>query len=185
MSAIQSLSGFFSDSWQSLLLALGVALVTFILKKTVKKLPEKVFTFLPFALGILAFAVYRAIATLSWAPFTTEIVTTLEGGFTCGCAAILCFVACDKLLKKVGERGSGEAVTPVTPLLEGYVADDKLAETAATLMEGSAGLTEEEKTVREEVSAGGRCRLRTRSRSENNAAVHRRAKDARQVPALF
>src|SRR5699024_5768431 len=95
MSAIQSLSGFFSDSWQSLLLALGVALVTFILKKTVKKLPEKVFTFLPFALGILAFAVYRAIATLSWAPFTTEIVTTLEGGFTCGCAAILCFVACD------------------------------------------------------------------------------------------
>ena len=89
MSAIQSLSGFFSDSWQSLLLALGVALVTFILKKTVKKLPEKVFTLLPFALGILAFAVYRAIATLSWAPFTTEIVTTLEGGFTCGCAAIL------------------------------------------------------------------------------------------------
>ena len=155
MSAIQSLGGFFSDSWQSLLLALGVALVTFILKKTVKKLPEKVFTFLPFALGILAFAVYRAIATLSWAPFTTEIVTTLEGGFTCGCAAILCFVACDKLLKKVGERGSGEAVTPVTPLLEGYVADDKLAETAATLMEGSAGLTEEElpQFVRETLSA--------------------------------
>lgn len=154
MSAIQSLSGFFSDSWQSLLLALGVALVTFILKKTVKKLPEKVFTFLPFALGILAFAVYRAIATLSWAPFTTEIVTTLEGGFTCGCAAILCFVACDKLLKKVGERGSGE-ITPVTPLLEGYVADDKLAETAATLMEGSAGLTEEElpQFVRETLSA--------------------------------
>ena len=155
MSAIQSLSGFFSDSWQSLLLALGVALVTFILKKTVKKLPEKVFTFLPFALGILAFAVYRAIATLSWAPFTTEIVTTLEGGVTCGCAAILCFVACDKLLKKVGERGSGEAVTPVTPLLEGYVADDKLDETAATLMEGSAGLTEEElpQFVRETLSA--------------------------------
>ena len=35
------------------------------------------------------------------------------------------------------------------------------------------------------MSAGGRCRLRTRSRSENNAAVHRRAKNARQGPALF
>lgn len=159
MSAIQYLSSFVSNGWQALLLAVGVALVTFILKKTVKKLPEKIFTFLPFALGILFFAVYRALATLSWAPFTTDIATTLNGGFTCGCMATLCFVVCRQLMQKVGDRASASSesasASPVAPLLEGYVADDKLAETASALLEGCTGLAEEElpQFVRETLSA--------------------------------
>lgn len=149
MSAIQYLSSFVSNGWQALLLAVGVAIVTLLLKKTVlKNLPGKVFTFLPFVLGIVFFAVYRALATLSWEPFTTDIATTLNGGFTCGCIAVLCFVACRQLAQKVGDRTSGSAngadLSPVAPLLEGYVAEENLAQTANALMEGCSGLSDEE-----------------------------------------
>lgn len=146
MSAIQYLSIFAAYGWQMLLLAAGVALVTFLLKKTVfKNFSEKVMTFLPFALGIAFFAVYRAIATLSWAPFCTDVAATLEGGFTCGCIAVLCFVACEQLAAKVGERTSqeeGDPMTPVTPLLQGYVAQENIYETATKLLQGSYGLNE-------------------------------------------
>ena len=144
MSAIQYLSSFVSNGWQALLLAVGVALVTFILEKTVlKKVPEKVFTFLPFALGIVAFAVYRALLLLSPAPFTTELAVTLEGGFTCGCVAILLHVACVQLARKVGERGKADAVYPVAPLLEGYVPEETREAVAQTLEAGARQKTGE------------------------------------------
>ena len=90
MDTIKYLSVFRAYGADVLLLALGVTLLTSLLKKTVmKNCPKKLFVFLPFAIGIVCYAVYRALATLSAAPFTTELAKTVEGGFASGCAATL------------------------------------------------------------------------------------------------
>ena len=63
MSAIQYLSAFRTFGADVLALALGVTLVTSLFKKTVfKNRSKKLFVFLPFALGLVFYAVYRAIA---------------------------------------------------------------------------------------------------------------------------
>ncbi len=38
------------------------------------------------------YAVFRMIVTTSFTPLTKELGATLEGGFTCGCAATLYYV---------------------------------------------------------------------------------------------
>ena len=126
MSAIQYLSAFRLYGWDVLLLAGAVSLLTALLKKTVlQNAPKKVYVFLPFALGILLYAVWRALVTLSAEPFTTGLATTLEGGFGCGCAATLYYVIYEQFIRKKktdaesgtsaeddeGESGEGGAAT--------------------------------------------------------------------------
>lgn len=132
MSAIQYLSAFRLYGWDVLLLAGAVSLLTALLKKTVlQNAPKKVYVFLPFALGILLYAVWRALVTLSAEPFTTGLAATLEGGFGCGCAATLYYVIYEQFIRKKktdaesgtsaeddeGESGEGGAAadTPDTP----------------------------------------------------------------------
>lgn len=101
MSAIQYLSAFRLYGWDVLLLAGAVSLLTALLKKTVlQNAPKKVYVFLPFALGILLYAVWRALVTLSAEPFTTGLAATLEGGFGCGCAATLYYVIYEQFIRK-------------------------------------------------------------------------------------
>ena len=101
MSAIQSLSAFRLYGWDVLLLAGAVSLLTALLKKTVlQNAPKKLYVFLPFALGILLYAVWRALVTLSAEPFTTGLAATLEGGFGCGCAATLYYVIYEQFIRK-------------------------------------------------------------------------------------
>ena len=90
MDTIKYLSVFRAYGVDVLLLALGVTLLTSLLKKTVmKNCPKKVFVFLPFAIGIVFYAVYRALATLSAVPCTIELAKSGSGGFSCGCSATL------------------------------------------------------------------------------------------------
>ena len=71
MSAIQYLSTFRLYGWDVLLLAGAVTLLTALLKKTVlKNASRKLYVFLPFAIGILLYAAYRGLVTLSPLPFT-------------------------------------------------------------------------------------------------------------------
>lgn len=101
MSAIQYLSAFRLYGWDVLLLAGAVSLLTALLKKTVlQNAPKKVYVFLPFALGVLLYAVWRALVTLSAEPFTTGLAATLEGGFGCGCAATLYYVIYEQFIRK-------------------------------------------------------------------------------------
>ncbi len=101
MSAIQYLSAFRLYGWDVLLLAGAVSLLTALLKKTVlQNAPKKLYVFLPFALGILLYAVWRALVTLSAEPFTTGLAATLEGGFGCGCAATLYYVIYEQFIRK-------------------------------------------------------------------------------------
>ena len=158
MSAIQYLSTFRLYGWDVLLLAGGVSLLTALLKKTVlKNASKKLYVILPFALGIVLYAVYRALVTLSAAPFTGELAATLEGGFACGCAATLYYVVYEQFFRKKADgqaadtgaaddggtqdADAGGAASPVAPLLEGYVPEETRAEVAQALYEGARGKT--------------------------------------------
>lgn len=158
MSAIQYLSTFRLYGWDVLLLAGGVSLLTALLKKTVlKNASKKLYVVLPFALGIVLYAVYRALVTLSAAPFTAELAATLEGGFACGCAATLYYVVYEQFFRKKADgqtadtgaaddggsqdADAGGAASPVAPLLEGYVPEETRAEVAQALYEGARGKT--------------------------------------------
>ena len=166
MSAIQYLSTFRLYGWDVLLLAGGVTLLTSLLKKTVlKNAPKKLFVFLPFALGIGLYAIYRALVTLSAEPFTTGLAATVEGGFACGCAATLYYVVYEQFFRKrptadtgaadgAGESETpdtgaaddadtdmGEAIPPVAPLLEGFVPEETRHAVARSLTEGARGKT--------------------------------------------
>ncbi len=158
MSAIQYLNAFRLYGWDVLLLAGAVSLLTALLKKTVlKNAPNKLYVFVPFALGTVLYAVYRAIVTLSAEPFTTGLAATFEGGFACGCAATLYYVVYEQFFRKRmdgtdadneqsadGEDQGGsapdagaESVSPVAPLLEGYVPEETREAVARTLCEGA------------------------------------------------
>ena len=138
MSAIQYLSAFRTFGADVLALALGVTLVTSLFKKTVFKNRSKMlFVFLPFALGLVFYAGYRAIAARSAIPFTEELFRTCEGGFACGCAATLYYVVYEQFFR-------GKKATALAPLLSGYVAEERLQEAEQELMQGSAGLEDEE-----------------------------------------
>lgn len=124
MEAMKYLSVFRAYGVDVLLLALGVTLFTSLLKKTVmKNCPKKVFVFLPFAIGIVIYAVYRALVTLSAAPFTSELAKTVEGGFACGCAATLYYCIYEQFLRTKSVQN------PLTPLLE--IIPEELREAAA------------------------------------------------------
>ena len=166
MSAIQYLSTFRLYGWDVLLLAGGVTLLTSLLKKTVlKNAPKKLFVFAPFALGIVLYAIYRALVTLSAEPFTTGLAATVEGGFACGCAATLYYVVYEQFFRKrptadtgaadgAGESETpdtgaaddadtdmGEVIPPVAPLLEGFVPEETRHAVARSLTEGARGKT--------------------------------------------
>ena len=99
-----------------LLLALGVTLLVALLKKTVmKNVPKKVFVVLPFAIGIVLYAIFRALVSLSPEPFTSEIASTLEKGFACGCCSTLYYVIYEQFIR-------GRSVSPLYPLLGGECA---------------------------------------------------------------
>ena len=130
MTAIQYLNAFRVYGADVLLLALGVTLLTSLLKKTaMKNCPKKVYVILPFALGLVFYAVYRAIATMSAKPFTADLLVTLEGGFACGCAATLYYVVYEQFFRS-------RTLPPVSELLHGVVPEEKIAEAAGELTAG-------------------------------------------------
>ena len=140
MTFIQIVSAFRVYSMDVLFLALGVTLITSLLKKTVlKNVSKKLYVFFPFLVGLIVFAVFRALVTLSPAPFTTELFSTLEGGFATGCAATLYYVFYEQFI-----RGK-TSVSPLLPLLEGIVPEEKRALAAEKLYEESKALSAEER----------------------------------------
>lgn len=144
MTLLQLLSAFRVYSADALILALGITLVTSLLKKTVlKKCPKKVFVFLPFVLGFVFYAAFRAIATMSAEPFTAGLTETFEGGFACGCAATLYYVVYEQFFRSPAAAGP-PALLPVTPLLRGLVPEERLEEAAQTLTGGCKDKTDGE-----------------------------------------
>ena len=143
---------------------MGVTLCCSLLKKTVlKKCAKKVYAFLPFLLGLIVYAAYRAILTLSAEPFTGGLTDTFEGGFACGCVATLYYVVYEQFFRTTPPAASTQtpAVSPVTPLLQGVVPEEKVEQAAKDICEGSKDKTGDElfcfvlKTLRAYTSENG------------------------------
>lgn len=119
-----------------LVLALGVNILTSLLKKTaLKNAPRKVCVFLPFLLGILLYAAYSMLAVLDVSPLIEEPGMLVEGGFSCGSAATLYYVIYEQFI-----RGREKTASPLLPLLEGYVPEEMREEAAERLLAESEGL---------------------------------------------
>lgn len=138
MTIMQYLNAFRLYGLDVLLLALGVTLVTALLKKTLlKNAPKKLYLFLPFLIGLVFWCIYRAIADRNFLFLTENFPQTLESAFACGCAATLYYVVYEQFFRTKAEGGSSE---PLSPLLEGYVPEEKREEAARALDEGATGL---------------------------------------------
>ena len=121
-----------------LILAVAVTFVTALLKKTVlKNCPNKVYVFLPFAVGIVLYTAYRMAVTTSVAPLTREAALTLEGGFRCGSAATLYYVVYEQFFRK------NQRTLSLAPLLRELVPEEAL-EAASKELFGGKGLSGEE-----------------------------------------
>lgn len=119
-----------------LLLAFGVSCMTSLLKRTaLKRVPKKFYVFVPFAVGLVFYAVYRMIVTQSLAPLCADIFSTLEGGFSCGCAATLLYVVYEQFFRK-----GKTAADPLIGLLQDIAEEGKAEELAAAIREGGSEL---------------------------------------------
>lgn len=147
MDALRYLSAFRLYGADVLLLALGVSLLTALLKKTVlKNASRKIFVFLPYLIGLVVYCVYRMIATLSVLPVTEDIFTTAEGGFAVGCAATLYYVVYEQFFRK--EKRDANILTP---LFDGIIPEEEIGEVTNSLIEECAGKsrTETEEIVKD------------------------------------
>ena len=145
MTALQLFSTLRLYGADVLLLALGVTLLTALIKKTaLKNASKKLYVLLPFLIGFVLYAVYRMIATLSVAPLVEEIIATLEGGFGCGCAATLYYVVYEQFFR---EKGTGGTLSPLLPFLDGVVPDEMKAEAAEELLKANDCQTDEERLL--------------------------------------
>ncbi len=150
MTTFQFWNAFRTFSADVLLLALGVTLFVSLLKKTVmKNCNRKTFVFLPFVIGIIVYAAYRALVTMSADPFTKEIYATLEKGFSCGLAATLYYVVYEQFFRTSSKKQT--ALKPLDCLLDGIVPLDKREE-AASALEKAAGIAADEETLRTALS---------------------------------
>ncbi len=139
MTAMQFLKALEQYGADILLLAAGVCLITALLKKTVlKNCPNKVYVFLPFLIGIVLYAAYRAIVTWSALPFTEGIAATLEGGLGCGSAATVYYIFYEQFIRK------GKTKLSLSPILGGIVPEEKCEEASDELLAGAKERPEEE-----------------------------------------
>ncbi len=142
MTALQFFNAFRTFGADVLLLALGVTLLTSLLKKTVmKNCNKRVFVFLPFAIGIVVYAVFAALVSLSADPFTKDLLQTVEKGFSCGLAATLYYVVYEQFLRTPKKA---KEIDPLDTLLDGIVPEEKKQEAIASLNEKSVGVDKEQ-----------------------------------------
>ena len=168
MTALQFLNAFRTFGADVLLLALGVTVLTSLLKKTVmKNCTRRIFVFLPFAIGIVVYAVFAALSTLSADPFTKDILETVEKGFSCGLAATLYYVVYEQFIRPPKKT---EETDPLYTLLGGIIPEEQTEEAIASLTEKSTGVEKEQlpEVIRETLTLYASPEL---SEAEMSAAV--------------
>lgn len=142
MTALQFFNTFRAFGVDVLLLALGVTLLTSLLKKTVmKNCNKKVFVFLPFIIGLAVYAAYAALVTWSADPFTKDLVETVEKGFACGLAANMYYVLYEQFIRLPKSTAN---LNPLYSLLNGIVPEAQRQEATDQLIEKCTGVEKEQ-----------------------------------------
>lgn len=94
-----------------------------------KKLPKKLFTFLPFILGTLFYAAYAAVKNLSLEFLLVNYVSVIEHGISVGAAATLAYVLYEQFVREK-KRGLSASEGIISTLIEGYVPADSVERVA-------------------------------------------------------
>ena len=121
-------------------LALGALVygLTFLLKKTLlKKAPKKYVTFVPFLLGIAAYAIFTAIVNLSATQILRETQAVVQKGVATGGAATVIHVLYEQFIRGAASSDNVKEAC-VRDVLEGFFSEipEGLAERIAGIPAG-------------------------------------------------
>lgn len=131
----------------TVLVACVVVACVWLLKKTVLKnyLKNPLVAFLPFALGVVAYAVYYCIVKLSFEVFLGEAWYVIQNGFAVGCLATVLSALLDKLCGKTKLSGKALVVRPLLADVAPAQELDALAEAVADCISVDCSQEDEEK----------------------------------------
>lgn len=163
MSFIQIINTFTFYGLDVSLLAAATGLLTQLIKKTLfKRAQKKLVTFLPFAIGIVLYAVYAAVRNLSAEYVLKEYVCVLEHGISVGAAATLYYILYEQFVRS----DDGVSVTEklIATLIGGYVPEESALEAAKAIAEA----------IRADVTGSGAMRAQEILKKYCNGSVSER-----------
>ncbi len=129
MSIVEIIDVFVFYGMDVITLACVSAILVQILKVTLlKNIQKKLITFLPFVIGTVLYGIYRGIYEWNAYFVLQNYVDVLEHGIAIGSLATLIYVLYEQFIR--GESGSNIAEEVIASLIEGYVAEEKIAKTA-------------------------------------------------------
>ncbi len=138
------LSGYDVGTW---LVACVVVAGVYLLKRTVLKnhLHNPIVPYLPFLLGMAAYAVYYCVLCLTLNGFLSHMEVVLSNGFTVGALSAL---VCSLIEKVTGKTKLGGKSLVVRTLIQGFVPDGKLDEAAKRIADSLSAEGSEEDVSR-------------------------------------
>lgn len=134
MSFIEIIDAFTFYGLDVILLGVLCAALTQIVKKFIlKKAPKKIFTFMPFAFGIIFYAAYGCIANLNVRFLLDEYVSIIEHGLSVGGVSTLLYVLYEQFIRVKDGLTATQRV--IATLIDGYVPDERLENVAKQVAE--------------------------------------------------
>jgi len=133
LTVLKLIDAFAFYGFDTLLLAALTALTVQLIKKIFKRAQKKLFTFLPFAVGTLYYAVYAGLINMSFYYLLDEYASVLEHGVSVGASATLLYVLYELFVRDKAAENPAEAV--IAALIEGYVPSEKVEAAAAAIAE--------------------------------------------------
>lgn len=123
-------------------LGIVTSALTQILKATLfKKAPNKIYTFLPFILGIIIYVFYAAATHTSFDYVLENFARIAERGLSVGAAATMVYVIYEQFVR--GKPAKNAVCLTVAAILEGYVGEEKRYAVAQNIVEGFDGTNAE------------------------------------------
>jgi hypothetical protein len=109
-------------------LAIATSAIVQIIKHIFKNCKKKIFTFLPFIVGGVIYAIYAALSHLSAAYIVNNITDILEHGLCVGSLSTVLYVWYEQFIREKDEVSTTEGV--IATLIEGYVPTNAVETTA-------------------------------------------------------
>ena len=119
MTVLKLIDAFAFYGFDTLLLAALTALTVQLFKKIFKRAQKKLFTFLPFAVGTLYYAVYAGLINMSFYYLLDEYASVLEHGVSVGASATLLYVLYEQFVRD-------KAVEILTSNAEGEICESDI-----------------------------------------------------------
>lgn len=134
MTIIEIIDAFTFYGMDVILLAAATALLVQVCKRTfLKRMQKKLFTFLPFGVGTLLYAVYAALRHWDFFYLFENYTDLLEHGISVGAIATLVYVLYEQFVRENGNLTATEGI--VRTLIEGYVPTESEEQTAKQIVQ--------------------------------------------------